>query len=128
MDSQIQWYAQVECNEACQQIISQRMEDGLADRAPLFSDVQDFSLKALAEMPDGLVLGFPCQAGQVCARPCKCAPGNITGGPSAGHERPRTGLVRELWNKWDENPAMRLAWITSNAFASSSGSLRWSRM
>ena len=124
MDSQIQLFAQVECNEACQQIISQRMDDGLADRAPLYSDVQGFSLKALAEMPDGLALGFPCQAGHVCSR-ASVRQGVSRAGRQRGMSDPRTGLVRELWNKWDENPAMRLVLIVLSSDSASGPSRSW---
>ena len=55
----------VEINDYCQRIIAQRIEDGILDRAPIFSDIRSFISEGYAESYSGLVdvlsAGFPCQ-------------------------------------------------------------------
>ena len=50
---------EVECDELCQRVIQQRIADGLADNAPVATDVATFSCP---EPVDGFLAGFPCQA------------------------------------------------------------------
>ena len=55
----------VEINEYCQKIIRQRQEDGLIDRAPIFTDIRAFNLEYTREyqgVVDAITGGFPCQA------------------------------------------------------------------
>ena len=52
---------EVECDELCQKVIQQRIADGLADDAPVATDVATFSC---TEPVDGFLAGFPCQAQQ----------------------------------------------------------------
>ncbi|MGH1404339.1 MAG: DNA cytosine methyltransferase [Alphaproteobacteria bacterium] len=55
----------VEWNEYCQQVIAQRIEDGILDTAPIFTDVREFVLSGAAKQYRGFVdvltAGFPCQ-------------------------------------------------------------------
>lgn len=54
----------VEFEDYCQRVIAQRIEDGLLDEAPIFSDVLAFVSEGYAEGYQGLVdvvtAGFPC--------------------------------------------------------------------
>ena len=55
----------VEWDEYCQQIIRQRIDDGIYDEAPIFSDIDTFISEGYARRYRGLVdcisAGFPCQ-------------------------------------------------------------------
>jgi len=55
----------VEINEYCQRVIAQRIEDGILDRAPIFTDVREFLQSGAAEqyrgIADVVTGGFPCQ-------------------------------------------------------------------
>ncbi len=55
----------VEWNEHCQQVIAQRIRDGLISNAPLFGDIRKFNSEGYAESYKGLAdvvsAGFPCQ-------------------------------------------------------------------
>lgn len=55
----------VEIDPYCQQIIAQRIKDGILDEAPIFSDIRSFTSDGYAEHYSGLVdvitAGFPCQ-------------------------------------------------------------------
>ncbi len=55
----------VEKDEYCQKVIRQRIDDGLFDSAPLFSDITLFISQGFADGYSGLVdvitAGFPCQ-------------------------------------------------------------------
>jgi DNA (cytosine-5)-methyltransferase 1 len=64
----------VEIDEYCQRVIRQRQEDGLIDRAPIFTDIRAFISEGYAREYQGMVElitgGFPCQdissAGSKC--------------------------------------------------------------
>jgi len=62
----------VEINEYCQQIIAQRIADGLLSHAPIFSDVRTFAREGYAKAYSGLVdvvtAGFPCQPHSVAGK------------------------------------------------------------
>ena len=45
----------------CQEIIRSRIKDGLAEEAPLFSDITSFVPSGDLLEVEGLTLGFPCQ-------------------------------------------------------------------
>ena len=55
----------VEYNDYCQQVIRQRIEDGVINNAPIFGDIDAFISEGYAEAYQGLVdvitAGFPCQ-------------------------------------------------------------------
>jgi len=55
----------VEWNEFCQQIISQRIKDGILDEAPIFGDIKAFNSEGYSKSYQGMVDvitgGFPCQ-------------------------------------------------------------------
>ena len=55
----------VEINEYCQQVIRARIEDGIFDEAPIFTDVREFIQSGAARQYRGFVdvvtAGFPCQ-------------------------------------------------------------------
>jgi len=55
----------VEWNEYCQQVIAQRIKDGILDKAPIFTDVCEFVQSGAARQYRGFVdvltAGFPCQ-------------------------------------------------------------------
>jgi DNA (cytosine-5)-methyltransferase 1 len=53
----------VEFNEYCQKIIRQRIEDGIFDEAPIFTDVRAFAdiAEVYRGVTDVLTAGFPCQ-------------------------------------------------------------------
>jgi len=55
----------VEINDYCQQVIKQRIEDGLLPQAPTFGDIRAFIDQGYAEryrgMVDVITAGFPCQ-------------------------------------------------------------------
>ena len=55
----------VEFNDYCKRVLHCRQEDGYLDDGPIFSDVKQFTMKQLngrVEPPQGVLLGFPCQA------------------------------------------------------------------
>ena len=53
----------VEFNEHCQKIIRQRVEDGIFDEAPIFTDVRAFAdiAEQYRGFTDVVTAGFPCQ-------------------------------------------------------------------
>jgi len=55
----------VEINDYCQQIIAQRIKDGILDNAPIFGDIRAFISDGYADAYQGMVdvitAGFPCQ-------------------------------------------------------------------
>jgi len=62
----------VEFNKYCQQIIAQRIKDGILDEAPIFSDIRTFNDQQFARSYQGLVdvitAGFPCQPFSVAGK------------------------------------------------------------
>ena len=55
----------VEKNEYCQKVLRQRIDDGIFDEAPIFSDIDAFISEGFAQQYQGMVdvitAGFPCQ-------------------------------------------------------------------
>ncbi|MCP4599221.1 MAG: DNA cytosine methyltransferase [Proteobacteria bacterium] len=78
----------VEFNDNCQQIISQRIENGILHRAPIFGDIKAFLSEGYAESYKGMVDiisgGFPCQDI------------SSAGGGKGLDEGERSGLWREM--------------------------------
>ena len=62
----------VEFNKYCQQIIAQRIKDGILDEAPIFSDIRTFNDQQFARSYQGMVdiitAGFPCQPFSVAGK------------------------------------------------------------
>ena len=62
----------VEFNKYCQQIIAQRIKDGILDEAPIFSDIRAFNSEGFARSYQGMVdvitAGFPCQPFSVAGK------------------------------------------------------------
>lgn len=77
----------VEYEPYCQEVIKQRITDGLLDAAPIFGDIRAFVSEGYAESYQGLVDvitgGFPCQD-------ISCA------GSGKGLDGERSGLWREM--------------------------------
>jgi len=55
----------VEFNPYCQQVLAQRIKDGVLDNAPIFGDIRSFINEGYADAYQGMVAvisaGFPCQ-------------------------------------------------------------------
>lgn len=52
----------VEWNKYCQQVLSQRIKDGIFDDAPIWDDIRTFDGKGWRGLVDIVTAGFPCQA------------------------------------------------------------------
>lgn len=51
----------VEINKFCQQVIRQRIKDGIFEDAPIWDDIKTFDGKSWAGYVDIITAGFPCQ-------------------------------------------------------------------
>jgi hypothetical protein len=82
--------AYCEVNEVCQEVLRNRMNDGLLPRAPLFSDVRKLSAKDMGRKKvDIIVGGWPCQ--------------DISAiGKRRGLSGERSGLIKEVFRLTDE--------------------------
>ena len=58
----------VEIDEYCQQVIQNRIRDGLLDWAPIIRDVRTADFRPLAGLVDLFTAGFPCQPHSVAGR------------------------------------------------------------
>lgn len=96
----------VEWNEYCQRLLRMRIDDGILDPAPIFSDVRAFICDGYAEaykgMVDVITAGFPCQ-------PFSLA------GKQAGEDDPRNmwpatfdciRIMRPRWALLENNPGL----------------------
>ena len=82
-------FSKVENNPFCQALIAQRIEDGLADKAPILADICTTKLDSQV---DGLIGGFPCQG--VSRAGCQLGMGDM-----------RSALIEHVWRLFDEQPA-----------------------
>lgn len=76
----------MESNPWRRSLILQRQHDGLADKGPIYSDVETAHLD---QDVDGILAGFPCQ-------------GICKAGHGLGLEDRRTGLVKHVFRLYDE--------------------------
>jgi len=51
----------VELDVYCQRILTQRMEDGFLDKAPIIRDIRTADFRPMAGLVDIVTAGFPCQ-------------------------------------------------------------------
>ena len=58
----------VEIDEYCQQVIQNRIRDGLLDWAPIIRDVRTADFRPLAGLVDLITAGFPCQPHSVAGK------------------------------------------------------------
>src|SRR3990167_11503320 len=62
----------VEYEPYCQEILKQRIADGILDAAPIFGDIRKFISEGYAESYQGMVdvvtAGFPCQSFSVAGK------------------------------------------------------------
>ena len=62
----------VEQDRYCQQVLRQRIDDGIFDNAPIFSDIDTFISEGFAQQYKGMVdvisAGFPCQGYSVAGK------------------------------------------------------------
>ena len=58
----------VEGEAYCAAILAARMEDGLLDKAPVWSDVRTFDVDTWRGLVDGVLAGFPCQPASLAGK------------------------------------------------------------
>lgn len=79
----------MESDAYCRQVIAARMQDGYADPGPIFGDITTvWKSNIINEQVDGLIGGFPCQAGYhtpVFAFANSLPSGGEPGGQALGH-------------------------------------------
>ena len=103
------WNLEVESNDFCRKILTQRAAEKLLPQAPIFGDVTTFDIASVhgADAPvTGLLAGFPCQARvmflwlnmlhffQMCQGVSKA-------GRKKGLKDDRTKLFKHCWRVWD---------------------------
>lgn len=126
-EARVEWDAQVEKSSFCRLVIHSRIQDGLAEPAPIHNDVCELKADQLSEDTDTLMGGFPCQASMLLFSLCQIhaiststypssfpclhnffipAQDMSTAGEQLSMGGDRSILVKEFFRLWDESVAL----------------------